>query len=301
MNSYFINMKTDYGFKKIFEDMDLLRDFLNDMLCGERTVASVEPRNPEWMPLSPEDRKIIVDVYCTSDDGTHFIVEMQYARQAYFPDRALFYDAFCLTRQGEKGSDWKYGIMPVVSIYLLNFVLDPDTADDEVYRTDVGLTDLRTGRIFNPKIREIFIEFPKFRKRFEECENDYERWIYFIKNMNMIDIDAPYFPFPKDSKFAKLLQMGRLSNYTSEELDQYYYALKVYRDNRNVYEYMMESEERGLERGMKKGMEKGLEKGIAQGLEKGKIETARNLKQLGVSTEIIMQATGLSEEEIQQL
>ncbi len=124
---------------------------------------------------------------------------------------------------------------------------------------------------------------------------------YFIKNMNMIDIDAPYFPFPKDSKFTKLLQMGRLSNYTSEELDQYYYALKVYRDNRNVYEYMMESEERGLERGMKKGMEKGLEKGIAQGLEKGKIETARNLKQLGVSTEIIMQATGLSEEEIQQL
>ena len=128
---------------------------------------------------------------------------------------------------------------------------------------------------------------------------------YLIKNMNMIDIDAPYFPFPKDSKFTKLLQMGRLSNYTSEELDQYYYALKVYRDNRNVYEYMMESEERGLERGMKKGMEKGmekgLEKGIAQGLEKGKIETARNFKRLGVSTEIIMQATGLSEEEIQQL
>ena len=95
--------------------------------------------------------------------------------------------------------------------------------------------------------------------------------------------------------------MGRLSNYTSEELDQYYYALKVYRDNRNVYEYMMESEERGLERGMKKGMEKGLEKGIEQGLEKGKIETARNFKRLGVSTDIIMQATGLSEEEIQQL
>ena len=109
----------------------------------------------------------------------------------------------------------------------------------------------------------------------------------------MIDIDAPYFPFPKNSKFTKLLQMGRLSNYTSEELDQYYYAMKVYRDNRNVYEYMMESEERGLERGMKKGMEKGIEK--------GKIETARNLKQLGVSIDVIVQATGLSEEEVQQL
>ena len=128
---------------------------------------------------------------------------------------------------------------------------------------------------------------------------------YFIKNMNMIDIDAPYFPFPKDSKFTKLLQMGRLSNYTSEELDQYYYALKVYRDNRNVYEYMMESEERGLERGIKKGMEKGLEKGMVQGRKEGKtegkIETARSLKQLGVSIDVIAQATGLSEEKIQQL
>jgi len=56
---------------------------------------------------------------------------------------------------------------------------------------------------------------------------------------------------------------------------------------------MMESEERGLERGMKKGMEKGIEK--------GKIETARNLKQLGVSIDVIVQATGLSEEEVQQL
>ena len=72
-----------------------------------------------------------------------------------------------------------------------------------------------------------------------------------------------------------------------------YYALKVYRDNRNVYEYMMESEERGLERGMEKGLKKGMEE--------GKIETARNFKRLGVSTDIIRQATGLSEEEIQQL
>ena len=72
---------------------------------------------------------------------------------------------------------------------------------------------------------------------------------------------------------------------------------------------MMESEERGLERGIKKGMEKGLEKGLQEGMvqgrkegkTEGKIETARNLKQLGVSIDVIAQATGLSEEKIQQL
>jgi len=38
-----------------------------------------------------------------------------------------------------------------------------------------------------------------------------------------------------------------------------------------------------------------------EGKIEGKIETAKQLKNLGVSVEIIMQATGLSEEEIKKL
>ena len=53
--------------------------------------------------------------------------------------------------------------------------------------------------------------------------------------------------------------------------------------------------------GMKEGMEKGLEKGKAEGIETNKRDNARNLKQLGVSLDIISQATGLTLEEIEAL
>jgi len=41
--------------------------------------------------------------------------------------------------------------------------------------------------------------------------------------------------------------------------------------------------------------------GIEKGKIEGKIETAKQFKLLGVALEIIMQATGLSEEEIKKL
>ena len=57
----------------------------------------------------------------------------------------------------------------------------------------------------------------------------------------------------------------------------------------------------GMEKGMAEGMEKGMAKGMEKGMEKGIILTARNLKQAGISKEIIAQTTGLSTEEIDQL
>ena len=61
----------------------------------------------------------------------------------------------------------------------------------------------------------------------------------------------------------------------------------------------------GLEKGLEKGRAEGLEKGRAEGLEKGRAEekksVARNLKALGLDVHSISSATGLSEEEINNL
>ena len=61
----------------------------------------------------------------------------------------------------------------------------------------------------------------------------------------------------------------------------------------------------GMRKGRAEGEAIGLEKGEAIGLEKGKklekIETARNLKRLGVTIETIATATGLSTDEITTL
>ena len=51
--SRFINPFTDYGFKKIFcqeISKDLLIDFLNDLLEGERVITDLTFQNNEQVP-----------------------------------------------------------------------------------------------------------------------------------------------------------------------------------------------------------------------------------------------------------
>lgn len=295
----YVDMKLDYSFKKSFSKPSILCNFLNDMLYGERQIVSVEPRNPEWMPAHIKDRKVVVDVYCTSPDGSHFIVEMQYAKQAYFSDRALYYDCFCIAQQGEQGRDWKFEVMPVVSIYVLNFVLHRDAPWNE-YRTDVGLINLKTGKIHNPKLREIFIELPKFCKELHECD-DAEKWLYIIKNAEKMD-KKTYYPYLQDPKFVELLQSGLLDSYTDEEREQYLYARRLYRDNKNTYEYAMEmGKKTGFEEGEQVGFEKGMQMGVDQGIHAEKRRVAQQMKQQGLPIETIAICTGLLEEEIKQL
>lgn len=49
------------------------------------------------------------------------------------------------------------------------------------------------------------------------------------------------------------------------------------------------------------GIEKGMEKGIERGMEKGRLEVAENLIRLGMGIDVIIKATGLSEEEVRKI
>ena len=77
--SKFINPFTDVGFKRIFGqeiNKDLLLDFLNALLEGERQVKSITLLDKEQIPLYEDDRELTYDVYCTDENGEQFIVEM---------------------------------------------------------------------------------------------------------------------------------------------------------------------------------------------------------------------------------
>ena len=49
------------------------------------------------------------------------------------------------------------------------------------------------------------------------------------------------------------------------------------------------------------GQEKGMQKGEAIGMQKGILSTAKKMKEIGVSSDIISNATGLSIEDIEKL
>ena len=95
---------------------------------------------------------------------------------------------------------------------------------------------------------------------------------------------------------AKLPDVRFLS---SEEREKYDESIKAVDDYyySGLYGSYVEGEEKGIAKGIAKGMAKGMVKGIA----KEKIDTAYRLLSMGMSWSQIMQATGLTEEELKPL
>ena len=81
----YLDPYTDFGFKKLFGtelNKDLLISFLNALFNDpKREIKDVQYLNPEHLGDGYGDRRAVFDVYCTTEDGTRFIVEMQKAEQ----------------------------------------------------------------------------------------------------------------------------------------------------------------------------------------------------------------------------
>ena len=65
--------------------------------------------------------------------------------------------------------------------------------------------------------------------------------------------------------------------------------------------FEMDARRVGFQQGITQGMRQGKSLGLAEGSRQAKLETARILKQLGDSITKIVQATGLSKEEVEKL
>ena len=98
--------------------------------------------------------------------------------------------------------------------------------------------------------------------------------------------------------FRKLAEIGDLRKLSREELELYDEDIKNMRD---IYATRKFDEKRGMEKGIAQGMAQGIAQGIAKGeLSKG-LEVARNLLAMGMSWSQIIQATGLTEDQLKQL
>ena len=287
----FINPFTDVGFKRIFGqeiNKDLLIDFLNALLEGERHVEDIHFLDKELLPEFENDRGLIYDVYCTDSNGEQFIVEMQNREHVNFRERTLYYLSQAIARQGERGSDWKFSLKAVYGIFFVNFRL---TDLPSKLRTDIVLADRETHEQFSDKMRYIFLELPSFDKEESECATDFERWIYVLKNMETLN----RLPFKaRNAVFKRLEEIVDIAALSKEERMKYDESIKVYRDQLAVMEFERQ-------KGLAEGLEKGLVEGIEKGMEKGKEDVARNLKEMGLDVSSISRATGLSPDVIEGL
>ena len=288
----FIDPRVDWAFKRIFGSEDTkecLITFLNGLFEDELVIKDVTFAKTEKLGLRPDDRGVVFDVYCITNEGKHIIVEMQKKEQEYFADRALYYTARAIVQQGVRGI-WDYHLAPVYTVCFMDFVSSSPIL--KKFRTDLVLTDLQTRQRVSDRMRIVYLQLPLFDKHTEaECMDIFDCWIYIMKNMNMFE----QMPFSeKYPVFRKLAEIGDLRKLSREELELYDEDIKNMRD---IYATRKFDEKRGMEKGMIKGMEKGMEKGMA----KEKIATAYRLLSMGLSETQVATATELPLEEIQKM
>lgn len=283
----FINPFTDVGFKRIFGQefsKPLLLDFLNNLLKGEREITDITFLDKEEPSEYDSDRSLIYDIYCETADREHIIVEMQNREQPFFKKRSIYYTSKAIARQGVRGARWNYGITAVYFVAFLNFKLEDIGGK---FRTDVALADMNTKELFSGDMRMIFLQLPYFIKGADSCENDFERWIYVLKNMEVLN-RLPW--EAQNSVFERLAKIADISAMSKADRDKYDESIKKYRDTINVMEGAIE-----------KGFKKGVEKGIVLGENKMALNIARQLKAMGMTFADIQNATGLPAEEIEKL
>ncbi len=282
MKAKYINPFTDFGFKKIFGEeasKPLLIDFLNSLLPQQNKIVDLSFKKTEQLGQTEMDRKAVYDIYCENENSEKFIVELQKAKQNYFKERTIYYSTFPIMEQAEKG-EWNYNLKAVYCVGILDFTFDDYKSEpekNEVVHT-IKLKN-QNCKTFYEKLTYIYLEMPLFNKTEDELETRLDKWLYFIKHLEDFQTIPEIF---KDEVFEQAFEKAELARFGQAELDSYEYSLKVFRDNKAVFDYATTT-------------------AFDEGKSVRNIEVGRTLKKRGVPIDIIIEATGLSKTEIDKL
>jgi len=281
----YINPFTDFGFKKLFGtevNKDLLMDFLNELIHCQGKIKEVKYLNSEQLGRSEDDRRAVFDIYCETETGETFIVEMQKAKLNFFKDRSVYYASFPIREQGLRG-DWDYRLKAVYTIGILNFVFNESKDDKDYYHSEVKLMDIQKKTVFYDKLTFIYLEMPKFNKSIDELETRFEKWMYVLKNLPRLQ----GLPSQLQEKiFEKIFRVAEIAKMDKQEIAEYEDSLKRYRDLYSA----LETAER-----------KGKIEGKIEGKMERNIEIAQSMLNKGMSKEDVSDVTGLSEKQLKEL
>ncbi len=256
---------------------------MNELLKEEQgNIVDLTYLQSEKLGNSDLDRKAIFDLYCENEKGEKFIVELQKSKQKFFKDRTLYYSTFPIREQAQRG-DWNYELKAVYTIAILDFVFEEDKSESEKFRYDIKLTDIETQKVFYDKLTFIYLEMPKFTKGVDELRSRFEKWLLILKNLPRLQ----KIPVSLQERiFEKLFAAAEIAKFSPEQINAYEDSLKYYRDLKNSLDT---------------AKEEGRQEGRVEGREETREEVAQKALQMGMAIPVIMQLTGLTEEEITKL
>lgn len=274
-SSEYIDLMCDWAFKHIFgHNKEHLMMLLNDFLPVKIVDIDEIQYNPNEMDVfKGDDKHVIMDVLCHTETE-HIIVEMQKSKNNEFRNRMVYYGAGMISRQLKPGDKYS-NLKPVYVICFMNFRLIHQT-DQLVYRYQIR--EQESNELYGNQLSIYQCELPRFVKESERALNPIEEWFDIFQNM------TNFVSHPKNvnKRFDSLLEACRQNRLDMQEQEQYFSAM------------LSEDEIQSIAAAYK-------EDGFLEGVKKGKLETAKNLKGLGVKIETISKATGLSLDELNRL
>lgn len=188
MNVKFVDVKNDVAFRKIFGNEKktlILISFLNAALKLEEDwrIKEVAIVNPYQFPRIAGEKASIIDVRAKDLKNRQFVVEMQVAETDGFDKRVQYYTCRDYSMQINTGEDYPK-LKPTYFIGILDF----DYFDSKDYLSHHIILN---GETYEHKLKDVqftFIELKKFTKEAHELETLLEKWVFFIKNAENLDV-----------------------------------------------------------------------------------------------------------------
>ncbi len=217
----FVDVKNDIAFRKIFGNenrKETLISFLNAVLDfhSDHRIKEVMILNPYQLPKLKGGKVSIIDVKATDQLGRTYIVEMQVGDLDGFEKRVLFYSSKSYSDQ-IKRADFYRKLRPVIFIGILDF----EHTKNKNYISRSQIRDVETGEQTIKDMEFTFVELPKFNKELHELKTLTEKWVYFIKNAENLEVTPENI---NDEGLKSAYEEANVQTWTQEELDAYEYA-----------------------------------------------------------------------------
>lgn len=294
--------KANFG---VFEG--LLTVLLGEKITIDQILESESNQN------SRDDKFNRVDIKALNSKGEIIIVEIQLTRQLYYLERILFGVSKAITEHITLGNKYD-NVKKVYSISILYF--DLGKGSDFLYHGKTSFIGVHTHDKLqvNSKEKEaIKMRTPEevFPEYFIIRVNEFnkvattplEEWIAYLKDGCIKENTQT----PGLAEARQKLQYLKMSKKERQDYDRHIDAIMTQNDVLDTAKMEGRAEGRaeglveGRAEGLVEGRAEGRTEGLAEGRAEGMLETARKFKLAGASLELIVQATGLSVEEIERL
>ncbi len=289
----------DVVFKKLFRNehnKELLLIFLNQLLDGERVIKDVTFCNSEM--ISPErldGRTCLFDLLCVDESGENYLIEVQLNSQSHILKR-MFYYMCCLYIDSVKRGDRDFTrVKGVYAICITRFLINRE--DNFKVQYEFANISNTNDKLLNFKL--MFLQLTKISSKFENCQTEIEKTLYILtnntENMTKEEIDN------LKSEHSRILELMRNVNLTEREIADYrtqeHNVLALIDSHQTARD---DGWNLGIKEGREQGIEQGIEQGREQGIKQGVLNSAKAFKSLDVDIDVIIKATGLSREVIEQ-